>query len=323
MGHNLDVSGGAPAMAYVGEVPWHGLGEKLPENQPIGAWVKAAKLDWTLDRIPVQYLVRGYLQAMSDRFVLVRSDTGEGLSVVSGDYNPVHPPEVLEFYRTLVDRYGYTLETAGALDNGRKVWALARTGAVGEVGEGDPLVGYLLLATSCDKSLATTATFTSVRVVCQNTLSFAFTDLKKHRRRHVKVPHTKRFLPEDVHSELGLLDEAWEKYLRDVRRMASRAMPPTGAMAFFEGLLKTRDDKPLSQPAQRELLTLMTLLKSAPGQDLQTTNGTIWGAINAVTYYVDHLRKSNSGERLNSAWFGAGDLLKDKAWLAAERLLGN
>ena len=36
----------------------------------------------------------------------------------------VQPKEVLEFYRELVKEYGYTLETAGALDGGRKVWAL-------------------------------------------------------------------------------------------------------------------------------------------------------------------------------------------------------
>jgi len=71
--------------------------------------------------------------------------------------------------------YGYTLETCGALDGGRKVWALAKTGVI-ETGDGsgnDQLAAFLLLATSCDKTLATTAAFTSIQVVCQNTLFFA------------------------------------------------------------------------------------------------------------------------------------------------------
>lgn len=50
------------------------------------------------------------------------------LSIVSDDYQIVQPREVLEFYRELMELYGYTLETAGALDSGRKVWALAKTG---------------------------------------------------------------------------------------------------------------------------------------------------------------------------------------------------
>lgn len=164
MAHDIDISTGKPAIAYVGETPWHELGEKLPEGQSIETWLKAAKLEWELKRLPVQYLVDGKLRTMDDRFVLVRSDTQGGLSVVSGEYQIVQPKEILEFYRGLVDFFGYTLETAGALDGGRKVWALARTpvhGSVDGIG-GDTLAAYVLLATSCDKSLATTAAFTSV-----------------------------------------------------------------------------------------------------------------------------------------------------------------
>jgi len=65
---------------------------------------------------------------MDGEFVLARNDTHEALSIVSADYHIVQPGEVLEFYRDLMDDYGYTLETAGSLNNGRKVWALARTG---------------------------------------------------------------------------------------------------------------------------------------------------------------------------------------------------
>jgi hypothetical protein len=43
----------------------------------------------------------------------------------------------------------------------------------------------------------------------------------------------------------------------------------------------------------------------------------LWGAVNAVTYYVDHVRSGGAGERLDSAWFGAGSVLKDRAWAAA------
>ena len=35
MSHDLDESTGKPAMAYVGEKPWHGLGQELPPGQDI------------------------------------------------------------------------------------------------------------------------------------------------------------------------------------------------------------------------------------------------------------------------------------------------
>lgn len=323
MAHNLDLSSGGAAMAYVGKEPWHGLGQLLAEGASIDSWIDAAKLGWTLDRVPVQYLVNGALRTVGDRFVLVRSDTGEGLSVVSDSYNPVQPREVLEFYRRLVDQYSYTLETAGALDGGRKVWALARTGVTSSVGTGDDLAAYLLLATSCDKTLATTATFTSIRVVCQNTLAFAFTDAHQHRRRHLKVPHNHRFVAGNVHRDLGLLDQAWEQFIARVRLMAMQPMKAEDVGAFYEELLKPAPDKPLSQTAQREHLTLRGLFKSAPGQGLTTARDTLWGAVNAVTYYVDHQRKARPDERLDSAWFGNGDALKERAWLLADQWLSD
>jgi phage/plasmid-like protein (TIGR03299 family) len=316
MPHDIDESTGKPAMAYVGEKPWHGLGEKLPEGEPIEKWLKAARLEWELNRLPVQYLMDGGLETMEDRFVLARSDTRAALSIVSGDYQIVQPGEILEFYRDLMTGCGYTLETAGAIDGGRKVWALARTGITDAVdGRGeDKVAAYVLLATSCDKTLATTAAFTSIRVVCRNTLFFAMEDVKKQRRPQVKVPHNFHFDAALVKQELGLMDEAWSGFMAKVRRMAAYRMEHDRAASFFEDLLAEKKDKPLSPRARREREAITALFRSAPGQDLATAKETLWGAVSAVTYYVDHVRSGTAGERLDSAWFGAGYVLKEKAW---------
>ena len=63
------------------------------------------------------------------------------------------------------------------------------------------------------------------------------------------------------------------------------------------------------------------LFGSAPGQDLTSASETLWGAVNAVTYYADHVRSGAAGERLDSAWFGAGYTLKEKAWAKANALV--
>lgn len=324
MSHDVDKSTGMPAIAYVGEKPWHGLGEKLPEGQSIEVWLKAARLEWELKRLPVQYLVDGRLRTMDDRFVLVRSDTDAALSVVSDDYQIVQPKDVLEFYRDLVDHYGYTLETSGALDGGRKVWALARTGmtdAVDKRGD-DELAAYLLLATSCDKSLATTAAFTSIRVVCQNTLFFAMEDIKTGRQPQVKVPHNLHFDADRVKEGLGIMDKAWSGFITKVRRMGSYPMNSDKASFFFKELLLQKNARDLSNKAEREHHSIMSLFSSAPGQDLSSAKETLWGAVNAVTYYADHVRPGAGGDRLDSAWFGAGCALKEKAWVKASGILG-
>ncbi len=308
MSHEIDVSTGKPAIAYVGETPWHGLGEKLPAGAPIETWLHAARLDWELKRLPVQYLVDGKLRTMNDRFVLMRNDTDEALSIVSADYQIVQPREVLEFYRELVTVYGFTLETAGALDAGRKVWALAKTPMTDAVDKGgnDPIGAYLLLATSCDKTLATTVAFTSIRVVCQNTLFFAMEDNREGRRAQVKVPHNLRFYPDRVKQQLQIMDKAWSGFLANVRNMAKYQMEPDRASSFFDDLFLQRNGNASSSKAQREHETVMALFQSAPGQDLPSAKGTLWGAVNAVTYYADHVRSGPGGDRLNSAWFGAG-----------------
>jgi len=323
MAHDIDHSTGRPAIAYVGDEPWHGLGERLPANQSIEVWLHAARLEWQLKRLPVQYLVDGRLRTMGGSFVLARSDTHEALSIVSGDYHIVQPREVLEFYRDLMDEYGYTLETAGALDHGRKVWALARTGtteAADKHGR-DKIAAYVLLATSCDKTLATTAAFTSVRVVCQNTLFFATEEVRRKGRPQVEVPHNLYFDARAVKEQLGLMEPAWEDFLKKVRKMTAHPMKAGDAASFFEKLLRQKENKPLSKTAVREHATMVALFRSAPGQDLAAAKETLWGAVNAVTYYADHVR-SGAEERLDGAWFGAGYALKKKAWTEASALLG-
>jgi phage/plasmid-like protein (TIGR03299 family) len=322
MSHDVDQSTGKPAIAYVGKKPWHGLGKKLPEGQPIEKWLKAAQLNWELNRLPVQYLAKGKHRTMEDRFVVARSDTYEALSIVSGDYQIVQPREVLEFYRDLMNSYGYKLETAGALDHGRKVWALARTG-VTEAAAGcakDEIAAYVLLATSCDKTLATTVAFTSIRVVCKNTLFIATDEIRRERRPQVKVPHNRYFDAPQVKAELGLLDRAWKDFLGKVSKMAAYPMKTEKAASFFASLLVQKKDKPLSRAAERERHTISALFESAPGQGLVTAKGTLWGAVNAVTYYADHVR-AGAEERLDAAWFGAGCTLKEKAWTEASALV--
>jgi hypothetical protein len=98
-------------------------------------------------------------------------------------------------------------------------------------------------------------------------------------------------------------------------------MKSDAASLFFDDLLLQKDGKSLSNKAQREHRTIVDLFQSAPGQDLGTAKETLWGAVNAVTYYIDHVRSRTPGDRLDSAWFGAGYALKEKVWVKASLLV--
>ena len=57
------------------------------------------------------------------------------------------------------------------------------------------------------------------------------------------------------------------------------------------------------------------------GADLASAKGTAWGLLNAVTEFVDHERRARNQEyRLDSAWFGQGPGLKQRALEAAVQL---
>ena len=92
------------SMAYVGETPWHGLGNQLSPHQPIEVWAKQAGMDWKVLEAPVCFMTGkaghlGGIRSYEDHKVLFRSDSKEPLSVVSNRYKVVQPCEILEFVR--------------------------------------------------------------------------------------------------------------------------------------------------------------------------------------------------------------------------------
>lgn len=310
-------------MAYIHQTPWHGLGQHLPEHQPLEVWLKAAGMDWQINEAEVLYRTdpenAAEVQSHSEAKVLFRSDTHLPLSVVSNRYQVVQPREILEFYRDLVSVEGFALETAGVLKGGKKLWALAKTGLEGNVRTGDALKAYLLLATSCDGTLCTTAQFTSVRVVCNNTLQLA---LGKGAN-VIKVPHSTTFDPQTVKVALGLGRSSWDQFMDATRQLAHRKLHQCEAMGYLVSVLGDRERSLAEQPNAKAIQRVYRLYDGeGQGSQLASAQGTAWGLLNAVTEYIDHERRARSVDhRLDSAWFGPGAQLKEKAFTEALQLV--
>ena len=95
------------SMAYAGEKPWHGLGNKLQPNQSIDDWKESAGMDWSIQDSEVRFITGqngiGTISAFPEQKVLYRSDTKAPLAVVSKRFQVVQPGEILEFYRDLTE----------------------------------------------------------------------------------------------------------------------------------------------------------------------------------------------------------------------------
>lgn len=332
MAHALDFQTGKAGIAYIGETPWHGLGQRLEPGADLLTWQGQAGLDWTAKRAGVRFArqmtgITGENETVigesKEHFVLYRSDTGNVLSVVSERYKPVQPREIIEFYRDLTEKYGFELETAGSLKDGKKIWALANTKNATQLRGDDTIKGYLLLATSFDGSMATQARFTSVRVVCNNTLTFA----TEHGRADVTVPHSTTFDANQVKLDLKV-GEAWEQFSANAEKMTQRIVSKDETTRFlldvYHNLMTDEQIKEFSKKENAEATMkkfserLTKALFESPGAQLASARGTLWGVLNAVTRDVDFNAPARSQEnRLNSAWFGKGNSIKDRAWQKA------
>ena len=311
-------------MAYAGEKPWHGLGNKLAPQQPIELWRQQAGMDWNIEESEVRYITGnnnlGVINAFPEQKVLYRSDTRAPLVVVSKRFKVVQPGEVLEFYRDLTSHSGFELETAGVLREGRKFWALARTGQSTTLKGRDKVDGYLLLATACDGTLATTAQFTSVRVVCNNTLRVAL----GNNNGAVKVPHRSEFDPEAVKRQLGITVASWDGFVARMKALVERPVDPDTVEGLLRRVLTYAGPDGRAEIVNEQALANVRALYEGGGRGamLPSSRGTAWGLLNSVTEYVDHHRRARSDDhRRDAAWFGQGAQLKQRAWDEAMKLV--
>ncbi len=324
MSHEIDMSNNRANIAFAGELPWHGLGFKIDANSTLEQWQTAAGLNWEVLSEPIYVgspTASNKFNLIDNRRALIRSDTRDCLSVTSDKYKPLQPLDVLNFFSDLIKKFGaFQMETAGSLRDGKKIWGLAKAvdGHNGFSTGGDAVDRYLLLATSYDYSLPTIVIQTAIRVVCANTLGFAFNAAQGGREKSIRVRHNTFFNPATIHSRLAL-DEQWDTFKKVAEVLMQKKMDRDATANYMGHVFypkAKREAKEFSEKGMKKRVDeLMGIYDMAPGQDLETAKGTAWGALNAVTNFVDHVAKSkNKGIRLDKAWFGEGATIKGRAF---------
>jgi phage/plasmid-like protein (TIGR03299 family) len=304
---------GLAEIAYVGEKPWHGLGQELQQGASIDQWVQAAQMDWDVVGSPVQYKTNDGAKLFVGQQVLYRSDSFKPLSVVSDDFKVVQPKEVLEFFRDLVEIYDMKLSVAGVLFNGKRFWATAETGRVSDILPGDEVRGQLVLMTGVDGTLATSAKFVSTRVVCNNTLQIAMNETGARQARRT---HRQTFDAREVKIDLGLLDDSWSNYVESMRKLTNVKMSDDAAFKFFKELVgkqkEQAEDADVSRATTRAVDDLMARLRNGLGAE--SGRGTAWNVLNAVTEKYTHgTARRDTNRQFVSSLYGSDSVMKNKA----------
>jgi phage/plasmid-like protein (TIGR03299 family) len=295
---------GFAEFAYLeGTYVWHGMGNTFNASASLEEIRQKAGLDWTCESIRPEYPWKGERFTVTDRVFQVRSDTGAALGIVSSGFQTVQPGDTIEFFRDLVESIGLQITTAGTLFGGRKLFASAYVGEQSMIDDRDRVRSYLLLSTALDGSMATTARYTTVCVVCNNTLTMA-----NRGEAPVRVIHSAKFNADEAKKTLGVAPRSFDTFMENMRRLAEAPLSEDRALELTNKVFTTQDGPTVER--------VMDLYRGEGllGVDLEGRHGTVWGWINAVTQFSDHDRRGMSdSHKLNSSLFGRADKNKSTA----------
>ena len=264
-------------MLSVKQKPWHGIGTIVEDAPTSDEAIKIAKLDWTIQQIPV--MANG--KEIPNYFANVRSDTNEALGVVRGRYKVVQNTEAFDFVDGIIENKDVECryETAGSLFNGRKIFLLVKLPNKELLG--DDVENYLFFTNSHDGSSALTAGITNVRVVCNNTLQMAI----KGAKRTWTCRHTDSIFAKKAQAQEAL--DLAVTYMDSMDKTAEElAMKKINEEKFFRRLFE-KNNFSLCEKNIEQAIERMHIIYNEK-DDLQNFRGTAWGMYNAIADYVSN-----------------------------------
>lgn len=330
MAHNLATVNGQIAMAYQGETPWHKLGSRMPSLTNVEQVLSIANLaNWNLQAFPMNAVVGDQSLAVPMRRAIVRQLDSTVVSTVGTDFEILQNEDAFAPLQDACDKFGVTIESAGALGRGERVWMLAKMRESIEPVPGDTINGYLLMMIGHDGFMSYMGRLTPIRVVCQNTLTAALSskgsDIFKFRHTRSIVERSKL-----VETMLTSMVEALEQTGETFGQLASRQMNAEEISEYIDGIFPAPAGEPSDRLIERrnKIVSLVFNGKGAREFGNVTKDGaSAWATYNAVIEYLDHVRPAEAGTsgakfRANeSALFGANAKIKLAALKAARQLV--
>lgn len=294
-------------MAYNGELPWHGLGFLVGDDLTPQEMCKAAGVDWTVSKH--EAYVKLPEETLINMSALVRDSDHKVLDVIGNDWNPVQNLDAFDFFSDFIKSGNMKMHTAGSLQGGRMVWALAKINdQSADLFNGDHIDSYLLFSNPHKYGHSIDVRFTPIRVVCMNTLTLSLSDKET---KMVKLSHAKKFNKDEVTAMLKIAAMKLDKYKEMASFLGSKKYSDTSVARYFSEVFpvvsqKDEPRKDFSLNATKALAVLKS--ESQPGAEF--AKGTYWQAFNTVTYLTDHIIGRTTDTRLTSSWYGQNKQLK-------------
>lgn len=294
---------------HISPPTWNGIGSVLDKPPTVEEAIKAAGLDWTVSLRRLQ-LVDG--AQLNNYFASVRDSDNSMLGVVGKNYVPLQNAEAFKWFQPFVDAGECTLDVAGSLKSGRKVWVLAKVkGGDCDIQKGDPVTQYIMLSNGHDGHMTIRCGFTVIRVVCANTLKRAHAD-----GRMLKVRHTSNAVEalERIRDIMDLVRADFAHTTEQMQRLTRYRCDDALLARYVREVFKPghADDE---TAAKKMVEAMQPLFESGRGAEL--SRGTMWGAFNAVTEYLTHERGKDADNRLNNLWFTGGTDMAGRALYVA------
>lgn len=298
------------SMFYVRETPWHGLGTKVMEAPDSEGALIAAGLNWNVIQEPIftgeNEPIRGYKANIrdSDRRIL---------GVVTDRYKVIQNHEAFAFTDELLGQ-GVRYETAGSLQDGKKVWLLAHMPHEYII-SGERISPYLLFSNTHDGSGAIKVALTPIRVVCNNTLNLALSTAK----RSWSMVHTGdiRSKMQEARDTLFMAERYMDELGKEFEALRLKKLPDQKVMEYIEVLLAVEDGLTPQQIKNIERLREDMKIRYFDAPDLQDTGKNAYRFINAVSDFATHakpLRRTANYKENLFARTAEGNPLIDRAY---------
>lgn len=324
------MSADVETMMYAGEVPWHGIGKAVPADVTAEQAIKLAELDWDVETAPIVTNDQKRT-AVDDYRVTRRVQDNCILGVVPKNFKPIQNRDAFGLFDRVVGTGRAIYHTAGSLQNGSKVFILAKLPGMLEVGKGigktDDVEKYLLLSNAHDGTRPLQMLFTPVRVVCSNTLGMALM------RKEADDAETFHAIPPRVSIRQNAKAEL---KLKEAERIMGKALQYYEKFGDFAGCLYAKQlggsqvvniiDE-VFPPNKRKEVTPAILGHRTAVEDLFVSGkghdriaGSAWALLNAFAEYADHsygvrkaLRTKDPSDRSYSILMGGAKGLKQRA----------
>jgi len=318
---------------FVKQPAWHGLGTVLEAPPSVDEALKLAGLDWTVRKEQLGRMVtsvptvEGEVAVTSfvpaNRWAVIRESDGTELGTVGKSWQALQNDKAFAWFQPIVDAKLATLEAAGSLKKGGRVWVLAKVvGGTTEIVPGDPVEDYILLAHGHDGLLAIRAGLTRTRVVCQNTLHAAISGNTLIRILHsAKAEETLEAAREVILRANGAFQKSNEIFRRlaGVKNVSTKQlrafvdatfpkpiMPDNGNGGGNGGAFGGPEETTPTKDEPKSLIypKIERLFEEGAGAQIEGVKGTAWGAYNAMTNFLTHERGQSDENRLNNSFFG-------------------